>query len=558
MLEAFDLPFVQRGLAEVAVLAVGAGLLGTWIVLRGLAFYAHAVGTAAFPGLVLADGLGFAAVIGAAGTALVVAVLVAGLARRQEASYDSTTALVLVAALAAGVILASDVFETAAGVEQLLFGSLLLVDGGDIALAAGVSVAAAAATVALGPRWLAAGFEDATARTDLALLVLVAFAAVAALQTVGALLATALLVVPAATTRLVCDRMRSWQLATIGLVLAEGVSGLWLSVELNAPPGATIAVLSGTVFAAVALWTARRGLVVAAAAVALLAAGCGSDESSDDRPQVLATTSIVADLARNVGGNAVAVRQLLRPNTDPHDYEPRPDDVRAIADADLVLASGLGLDDFIGDAASSAGGDVRVLRLGDAVARKVGGDPHWWQDPANAMTVVLSLAGELSRIAPGQADAIRGRTATYVRRLGALDRGIAACIAQVPREDRKLVTDHDALGYFARRYGLRVVGAVIPATTTQAQPNAGDLAALSRLIRRERVKAVFPEEALNRRQAEAIARQTGATARYTLYGDALGTRGSEGATYVKAMAHNADQIVRGLSAGAQRCTIAGL
>ena len=558
MLEAFDLPFVQRGLAEVAVLAVGAGLLGTWIVLRGLAFYAHAVGTAAFPGLVLADGLGFAAVLGAAGTALVVAVLVAGLARRQEASYDSTTALVLVAALAAGVILASDVFETAAGVEQLLFGSLLLVDGGDIALAAGVSVAAAAATLALGPRWLATGFEDATARTDLALLVLVAFAAVAALQTVGALLATALLVVPAATTRLVCDRMRSWQLATIGLVLAEGVSGLWLSVELNAPPGATIAVLSGTVFAAVALWTARRGLAVAAAAVALLAAGCGSDESSDDRPQVLATTSIVADLARNVGGNAVAVRQLLRPNTDPHDYEPRPDDVRAIADADLVLASGLGLDDFIGDAASSAGGDVRGLRLGDAVARKVGGDPHWWQDPANAMTVVLSLAGELSRIAPGQADAIRGRTATYVRRLGALDRGIAACIAQVPREDRKLVTDHDALGYFARRYGLRVVGAVIPATTTQAQPNAGDLAALSRLIRRERVKAVFPEEALNRRQAEAIARQTGATARYTLYGDALGTQGSEGATYVKAMAHNADQIVRGLSAGAQRCTIAGL
>ncbi len=557
MLEAFDLPFVQRGLAEIALLAVGAGLLGTWIVLRGLAFYAHAVGTAAFPGLVLADGLGFAAVIGAAGTALVVAVLVVLLARRQAASYDTPTALVLVAALAAGVILASDVFETAAGVEQLLFGSLLLVDGGDIALAAAVSLAAAAATIALGPRWLATGFEDATARTDVALLALVAFAAVAALQTVGALLATALLVVPAATTRLVCDRMRTWQLATIALVLTEGITGLWLSVELNAPPGATIAVLSGTVFAVVALWTARRGLVVAAAALALLAAGCGGDEAgSDDRPQVLATTSIVADLARNVGGDAVAVRQLLRPNTDPHDYEPRPDDVRAIADADLVLASGLGLDQFVDKAADSAGGGAPVVQLGEAVARRLGQDPHWWQDPTNAMTVVLRLSGELSKAAPGQAEAIRARAGDYVRRLGALDRGIAACIEQVPRASRKLVTDHDALAYFARRYGLRVVGAVIPATTTQAQPNAGDLAQLSQLIRREDVKAVFPEEALNRRQVDAIARQTGATARYTLYGDALGPEGSMGETYIGAMAHNADQVVRGLTAGAMGCSIA--
>src|SRR5262245_6688141 len=138
MLEPFQLPFVQRGIAEVLVLAIAGGLVGTWVVLRGLAFYAHAVGTAAFPGLVLAEGLGFSALLGAGATATLVAVAVGVLARREGAHdrYDTLTALVLVGALALGVILASDVFHSAASVETLLFGSLLLVDGGDIAFAA--------------------------------------------------------------------------------------------------------------------------------------------------------------------------------------------------------------------------------------------------------------------------------------------------------------------------------------------------------------------------------------------------------------------------------------
>ena len=128
MLDPFSLPFVQRGIVEIVVLAVGAGLIGTWIVLRGLAFFSHAVGTAAFPGLVLADGLGFSAHLGAAGAAALVAAAVGWLSRHERDRYDSLTALVLVAALALGVILASDVFHSGANVETLLFGSLLTID----------------------------------------------------------------------------------------------------------------------------------------------------------------------------------------------------------------------------------------------------------------------------------------------------------------------------------------------------------------------------------------------------------------------------------------------
>jgi ABC-type Mn2+/Zn2+ transport system permease subunit len=272
----FDLPFVQRAVVEIVLLAVGSGILGTWIVLRGLSFYAHAVGTAAFPGLVLADGLGFSPLLGALATAGIVAIGVAAIANRGRAEYDSATALVLVGALAAGVILASDVFHSQGSVERLLFGSLLLIDATDQAVAAAVGVAVLVTGALLGRRWLAAGFDRDSARAlgarsplpDLLLLALVAASAVAALDAIGALLCTALLVVPAATTRLLVDRLRTWQLATVALVIVEGIVGLWLSVQTNAPPGATIAVVGGVVFAVVALGRAGRTRLVARGATA--------------------------------------------------------------------------------------------------------------------------------------------------------------------------------------------------------------------------------------------------------------------------------------------------
>jgi zinc/manganese transport system substrate-binding protein len=586
MLEPFQLPFVQRGIVEILILAVAAGVIGTWVVLRGLAFYAHAVGTAAFPGLVLADGLGFAAVLGAGATAALVALGVGLLARREGARdrYDSLTALVLVAALAVGVILASDVFHSGSNVETLLFGSLLLVDSGDIAFAAVAAVVVLAGAVVLEQRWLAVGFDPGSARglgarsalPDGVLLALVALVSVAALSTLGALLATAVLVVPAATTRLVCSRVRTWQLATVALVAVEGVAGLWLSVQVNAPPGPSIAVLAGGVFAAVALgrMLVRRpraaGALAASAALALLAAGCSDNGGSAGPGQVkvVATTTQIGDWARAVGGERAKVVQLLKPNTDPHDYEPRPSDVRETADAKLVLVNGDRLDHWMGDVVKQAGGDPTVIDLGADAPVKLSGetegeeaskfDPHWWHDPRNAEAAVTMIRDALTKANPDAKDVYARNAAAYLARLRALDRGIAACVDRVPAPQRKLVTDHDAFNYFARRYGIEVVGAVIPSQTTQAQPSAGDVAQLSQLIRREHVKAVFPESSINAKLAEAIARQTGATSNLTLYGDTLGPEDSRGATYLAMEQANADAMVRGFTGGSQQCTIPGL
>jgi ABC-type Zn uptake system ZnuABC Zn-binding protein ZnuA/ABC-type Mn2+/Zn2+ transport system permease subunit len=581
LLDPFQLPFVQRGLAEILILAVPAGLLGTWIVLRGLAFFSHAVGTAAFPGLVLADGLGFAAPLGAFGAALVFTAGNAALGRGRDRERDSVVALVLAGCLAAGVILASDVFGSGANVETLLFGSLLLVDGGDIALAAVAAVATLAATALVGRHWLAQGFDPgATAANrwqaralDAALLGLIALAATAALSVVGALLVSALFVVPAATTRLFTRRMLSWQLASVALVAVEGTVGLWLSVKTDAPPGATIACVSGAAFALAALAQAvarlpRGALAVAGTVIALglLGAGCGSSSSgSDDQLDVVATTTQIGDWVREVGGNAVFVDQVLQPNTDPHEYEPRPSDVEAAASAKLVFVNGDNLDTWMDQVISDSGSDAETVDLGASVPERLPGessgaeaskyDPHWWHDPRNAEAAVGEIERQLAAADPSHRKQFEANADAYLAKLHGLDSGIAACIDTVPRGERKLVTDHDAFGYFARRYGIDVVGAVIPSQTTQAQPSAKDLSELIGLVERENVKAVFPESSLSAKVADAIADQTGASADHTLYGDTLGPADSDGATYLGMEAANADSMVRGFTGGRHGCRL---
>ncbi len=578
MLDSFDLPYVQRGLVEVLILAVATGVLGTWIVLRGLAFFSHAVGTAAFPGLVLADGIGFSASLGAVGAAGVFTLAIWAFTRRRGTTYDSLTALVLVGCLAAGVIMASDVYHSGSNVEQLLFGSLLLVDGADIRLAAVTAAIVVASSLLLGRRWLAAGFDEAPDSPgqgeswwlDLALLGLIALATTATLTVIGALLVSALLVAPAATTRLFANRMLPWQIATVALAAFEGVVGLWLSVQTNAPPGATIATLSGGAFCLAAVGRAigpRRGVLAAATAVtlALVGASCSSSSSGSDNVSVVATTTQIGDWARIVGGNAVDVHQILSPNTDPHDYEPRPDDVSETADAKVIFTNGDNLDSWMDKVVDDSGSDAKVVDLGASVPVKLPGesegeeasqfDPHWWHDPRNAEDAVRQIASQLSAVDPQDKATFEANAAAYEAKLKALDAGIAQCFDGIPAADRKLVTDHDAFGYFANRYGIRVVGAVIPSQTTQAQPNAQDLTNLADLIRSEHVKAIFPESSLSPKLAEAIASQTGAQVGNDLYGDTLGPEGSSGDTYLKMEAANAVAMFRAFSQGSQGASI---
>jgi len=289
--------------------------------------------------------------------------------------------------------------------------------------------------------------------------------------------------------------------------------------------------------------------------LAAFAAACGSDNGSRDGVTVVATTTEVADLVRQVGGSRVNVEGMLRPGGDPHDYEPRPSDVAAVADATVVFRSGGEVDQWLNDVIDNAGGDAEVVSLIDSVKR-LDDDPHWWQDATNGVRAVEAIRAELTKADPaGRATFARNAERT-IGTLERLDRQITACVDRVPPAKRKIVTTHDALGYFAQRYGVEVVGAVIPSLSTQAQASAGDVQELVEQIRREGVEAIFPESSVNPDIERAIAREAGANIGDSLYADSLGPKGSPGETYTGALAADAAALVRGMSGGRVNCDAA--
>jgi ABC-type Zn uptake system ZnuABC Zn-binding protein ZnuA len=299
-----------------------------------------------------------------------------------------------------------------------------------------------------------------------------------------------------------------------------------------------------------------RRLALLIALVAVLLAGCRSAGGSDADVSVVATTTQVADLVRNVGGDRVHVDGILHPNSDPHAYEPRPSDATALATADVVLRSGGDLDGWLDQLIDSAGGDATQVTLIDHVHR-IGDDPHWWQDPRNAILAVGAIRDALDKADPKGRAGYDHRAAAYTARLRALDAAVGRCVAEVPAARRKIVTTHDALGYFAARYGVEVIGAVIPSLSTQGQASARDVEKLVDQIRSEGVEAVFPEASVTQKLEQAISREAGARVGGKLYADTLGPSGSGAATYLEAMRHNAAALVDGMSGGRTTCRLGG-
>ena len=309
----------------------------------------------------------------------------------------------------------------------------------------------------------------------------------------------------------------------------------------------------------------RRAPYAAALLLAgALAAGCGSavggtdaTDESGDAVRVVATTPVVADFVRNVGGDRVTVTQILKPGVDPHDYEPSPVDVKALADADLVIESGVGLEAWLDDTVQAAGYSGEVVdsskginvRQGEGEEAEAGGDPHVWHDPRNAKGMVAGIAAALGGQDPADKATYDRNATAYSAKLDALDAANQAKIHSIPPGQRKLVTNHDAFGYYCDRYGITFVGSVIPSFDSSAELSGRELSDLVARIRSTGVKAVFSEASLPAKTAETVAQQAGVevvSGEDALFADGLGPEGSPGATYLQAEQHNTDTIVRAL------------
>ncbi len=288
-------------------------------------------------------------------------------------------------------------------------------------------------------------------------------------------------------------------------------------------------------------------------AIALLATACGASSASRSASahslKVVATTTVFADIVRNVGGDRVLVTSIIPAGAGPEDYEPKPDDAKKLADADLVVSNGVGLDDFLVRLTAAAGGEATPrLVLGDGIPTiTVDGkpNPHLWLDPTLvADHYIPAISAALTSLDPSGAAAYAATAKAYVAQVGAMDAANQAMVATIPAANRTLVTFHDAFPYFAKHYGFEVIGVIL--ANVGQEPTASELAALVQKVRAAHVAAVFSEAQFSPELARTLAQEAGITKIVTtLYNDTLGPPPAD--TYLKMMGWNVDEIVKALT-----------
>jgi ABC-type Zn uptake system ZnuABC Zn-binding protein ZnuA len=275
---------------------------------------------------------------------------------------------------------------------------------------------------------------------------------------------------------------------------------------------------------------------------------------------IVATTTLVGDVVRQVAGDRLEVSVLLPVGADPHTFQPTPRDVARVAQASVIFASGAGLEEFLQPLIDNAGGEaplvfvsagVTLLEAGEHAASEAhepefaAGDPHTWFDPNNVILWTQAIEKKLSEVDPANAAVYAGNTRKYQDELRSLDAWIQEQVAQVPPGNRKLVADHTSFTYFAVRYGFEQVGAIIPAYSTLAAPSAQELARLEDDIRALGVRAVFVEQSVNPALAQRVAQDTGIQL-VPLFNGSLSDPGGPAATYLDFMRYNVLEIVKAL------------
>lgn len=266
-----------------------------------------------------------------------------------------------------------------------------------------------------------------------------------------------------------------------------------------------------------------------------------------ERLNVVASFSILADFVRNVGGDRIDLTTLVGADGDVHVYTPAPGDAKRIAAANLVIVNGLGLEGWLPRLVQSAGSKAQVVTASVGVAPlKLGSaaDPHAWQSVSNAKVYVTDIANALTAAAPDNAEFFRDHAKAYLEQLEALDREVREAIGKIPPERRRVISTHNAFGYFAAEYGVQFIAPV--GVSTETEPSARDIAAIIGQIRAARIPAVFLENISDDRLIRRIAAETGARVGGTLISDGLTGEKGPAPTYIDMVRHNIKALTSAL------------
>ena len=268
---------------------------------------------------------------------------------------------------------------------------------------------------------------------------------------------------------------------------------------------------------------------------------------AENRLDLVASFSILGDFARNVGGERANVTTLVGRDGDVHVYTPAPADAKKIADAKLVIINGLGLEGWLPRLVQSAGSKATIVTASRGIApRKLGSDadPHAWQSVANAKIYVANIRDALVATDPAGAEVYRANAENYLAKLDVLDREVRAAIAQIPQAHRKVISTHDAFGYFAAAYGIEFIAP--QGVSTEAEASARDLARIITQIRNAKIPAVFLENISDSRLMRRISSETGARIGGTLYSDSLTDEKGDAPTYIDMVRHNIKALTSAL------------
>jgi ABC-type Zn uptake system ZnuABC Zn-binding protein ZnuA len=270
-------------------------------------------------------------------------------------------------------------------------------------------------------------------------------------------------------------------------------------------------------------------------------------------PYVMATESFLGDIAQNVAGNRIKVDTLLPVTVDPHEYQPKPQDVARLAQAQVLIVNGLGYEAWLQKTLDSLGGQRQVIAATsglvpapDPTGQHPEGDPHMWMNPLFVINYVQQIQAGLTLADQAGKDVYSKNAAAYIVKLQALDQWVKDQVSQLPVEKRLLVTNHDALGYFARAYDFKIIGAIIPSVTTDASPSAQQLAGLIDTIKHSKARAIFLDIGENQKLAQEIASETGAVVITNLYVESTSGSGGPAPTYIDMIKHDVKVIVDAL------------
>jgi ABC-type Zn uptake system ZnuABC Zn-binding protein ZnuA len=302
-----------------------------------------------------------------------------------------------------------------------------------------------------------------------------------------------------------------------------------------------------------AISTRIRGVCILLPILFLPIAGCSPAFASSSATKVTAVENFLADIARNIAGDRIAVQTLIPFGVEPHEFDPSPRDMVTVSESDLLIVNGGGLEGWLDSALRNIGGTRIVVTASAGLPSRTGTgpsssdiDPHYWLNPLLVKTYAANIRDGLIQVDPDGESEYRRNAGAYADKLDELDRWIESQVGLIPADQRVLVTNHESLGYFADRYGFTILGTILPGVSPDAQPTASQISDLIDAIRSSGAKAIFLETGVNTQIADQIAQETGCQVVTSLYTHSLTPPGGIASTYLEMMRYDVGILVEAL------------